>query len=94
MCPARQQNISISILNKKRLVYGLFGTGTDYSLRTDSRRFFLVRCYSTEEVGINFNVNKIKDIVPDDYVEKFDNLTSAEQQKYNIKSKYKNTAAA
>jgi hypothetical protein len=34
--------------------------------------------------------NKVKDIVPENHVEKFENLTP--EQKYNIKCKYKNTA--
>ncbi len=54
------------------------------------------RCYSTEgfisfeqSTGLSGQLsNRVKDIISDKYVEKFENLTA--EQKYNIKSKYKN----
>jgi hypothetical protein len=51
------------------------------------------RCYSTEAGDAPLggrSINLLKDIIPVNHVEKFDNLTS--EQKYNIKNKYKKTA--
>jgi hypothetical protein len=42
------------------------------------------------EEGTGNSINKVKNIIPENYVEKFENLTP--KQKYNIKRKYKNTA--
>ncbi len=47
-----------------------------------------MRCYTTSI--INDGLNNVKDLLPTNYVERFDNLTSI--VRYNIKQKYKQTA--